>query len=94
MGVYSYYRLEMADDFAGWGDVTIFYEVDEEGEVTRQVEVFANGKVLIYDLDRPGDEYGELADPMPDHERFLSAFSISRQDFERMARLKAYNRRE
>jgi hypothetical protein len=93
MAFYSYYQLEMDDDFAGWGHVTLFYEVDEDGEISRQVEVFANGRVLLYDLDNPGDEHGELADSMPDHERYLSAFRISRQDFERAARLKPYNRK-
>lgn len=93
MDYYSYYKLEMEDDFAGWGDVTIFYEVDVDGEVNRQVEIFSNGRVLLYDQDQPADEYGSLADPMPDHDRFMSAFSVSRSDFDRATRLKLYNRK-
>lgn len=91
--MYSYYQLEMEDDYAGWGDITLFYEVDEEGEVSRQVEVFANGKALYYDQNHSDDEYGALAEPMPDHEYYMAAFRISRGEFERATRLRFVNRK-
>ncbi|MDE3248836.1 MAG: hypothetical protein KGO82_09265 [Bacteroidota bacterium] len=45
-----------------WGYSTYYFEVNEEYEVLRQVQVFANNKRLKYDYSYPGDTLGSLAD--------------------------------
>jgi hypothetical protein len=41
-----------------WGTSWWFFEVDEKGDVKRQIEQYANGRTLKYSLEHPEDEDG------------------------------------
>ncbi|GAB4475935.1 MAG: hypothetical protein Kow00124_17550 [Anaerolineae bacterium] len=88
-----YYSIDMEDSYANWGSLTLMYEVDEEGEVLRQIEVYKSGRVLFYDQEHEEDEYGSLSEPLHEHERYMRQFEISSKDFERAWRsLRPLNR--
>ena len=44
-----------------WGECTYFLEFDGEDHPQRQIEMYENGTVLMYDLDYPQDDFGALA---------------------------------
>jgi len=49
------------DDLVGeWGDCTWFEEVDDRLQTRRQLEVYENGNVLMYDEEHFKDQYGCL----------------------------------
>ena len=50
------------DEYDHWGTATYWLEVDTEKTVVRQLEIYANGSVLKYDLQKQHDEYGGLSD--------------------------------
>ena len=54
----------------GWGTSTFYFETDEEGEVTRQMQVFKNGKILKYDTKYIEDRFGGLSEVSLDGEEF------------------------
>lgn len=45
-----------------WGECTFFFEFAEDGQPLRQMEMYENGTILVYTIDRPHDDYGALAD--------------------------------
>lgn len=62
----KHYRFNW-DEFRGgeedhWGKSLWYIEVDNEGWLTRQLEIYENGQVLKYDEDKIEDEYGMLGD--------------------------------
>lgn len=68
-----------------WGSSTYFFETDITGNVLRQVEVYANGRILKYDSQNMEDGYGRLADQALDLEDF-NQFKIDQQEFEKVWR--------
>ena len=63
--VARYFRRRWNEDpgfeIAGWGASDWLFETDEDGRVVRQVEVFENGNVLLYDASHDEDAYGGLS---------------------------------
>jgi hypothetical protein len=70
------------DRFDAWGPAVYFFETDENGAVLRQVEVYANGTVLRYDVGHFEDEYGRLAD-QPLDRMAMARFLTDETAFER-----------
>ena len=50
---------ELTDD---WGTSDYYFETDDNGNVLRQIQIFANGNCLKYDLDYLDDKYGGLSE--------------------------------
>lgn len=50
------------DEYDSWGACWWFLEVDANGEVTRQAELYENGRLLRYSAAHPEDEFGALAE--------------------------------
>ena len=69
------------DELDHWGTSIWYFEVLDNGNVVRQVEVYANGPALKYDQTHVEDEYGCLSDQPLDLEDF-AAFEIRKDEFE------------
>lgn len=54
-----------------WGTSTYYFETDDSGNVTRQLQLFQNGKALKYDKDYVEDKFGGLSEVALDLEEFL-----------------------
>jgi hypothetical protein len=67
------------------GEATYFLEVDEDGDATRQVEVYPGGQVLRYSASHAQDEHGALAvRPVDGDDEAWAAYAITRDEFERV----------
>jgi len=44
----------------GWGSSTYYFETDEKLNITRQLQLFDNGKILKYDTEYVDDKFGGL----------------------------------
>ena len=64
-----------------WGTSIYYFETDENGEVLRQLEIFANGKRLKYTPDNLQDEYGGLSEIPLDLTEFEN-FKITKNEFD------------
>ena len=71
-------RTEQSED---WGTCEYYFETNQNGEVLRQIEVYANGKTLKYNEQFIKDEFGFLTDQPLDLFDF-EKFSINKTDFE------------
>ena len=72
---------DRGDEYASWGTSLWYFEVDDQWEVIRQLEVYASGAVLAYDAAHLEDRYGMLAESaLPADE--MPAFEISKAEFE------------
>jgi hypothetical protein len=86
-GVNRYFK-RFWDETAGddltdsWGKSSYFFEIDGEGDVVRQLQLFSNGKKLKYYAEQLEDEYGSLSDQPLDHDE-LEEFEIGIEEFER-----------
>ncbi|MEI9895843.1 MAG: hypothetical protein WDN28_18705 [Chthoniobacter sp.] len=69
------------DEFASWGGSDWYFEVQPDGIVVRQMEVYDSGSVLQYDAEHLEDHYGMLADQPFDAETFPGS-AITREEFE------------
>ena len=54
------------DEHDAWGTSVWFLEIDDEGWIRRQVQVYDTGPTLTYDDTAPHDAYGELGDQQVD----------------------------
>lgn len=72
------------DDYDNWGTSMWYFEMDADNYVTRQIEVYDNGKILKYDELHVEDEYGGLAEKAFDKEELVDfePCLISRDEFE------------
>ncbi|NOK60941.1 MAG: hypothetical protein GFH27_549289n77 [Chloroflexi bacterium AL-W] len=70
------------DAFCHWGASTYYVEVDSQGTVTRQLEVYANGLRLAYDESHPTDVYGMLSEKPVDAEIAQQLIPITQDTFE------------
>jgi hypothetical protein len=69
------------DDHDDWGTSEWYFEVGDDGWVSRQVEIYENGPTLRYDEGHIADEYGLLAEkPLPLDD--FAPYEISADDFE------------
>ena len=57
-----YWDEPRAGAHALWGCSWWYFEADESGVVSRQIEVYDRGPTLRYDLHRLNDEFGMLTD--------------------------------
>lgn len=71
------------DQFDDWGTSTWYIETDDDLWSTRQIEVYANGRILRYDAEHWHDEYGMLGDQALDAQEFAS-YAIPREEFEQV----------
>jgi hypothetical protein len=78
-----YWDEPRGDAHDAWGCSWWYFEADDAGGVTRQVEVYDHGPTLRYDECRFGDEFGGLADQPLDLDAFAD-FEITRDEFERV----------
>jgi hypothetical protein len=71
-----------SDQFESWGTSIWYFEVDNDGYPTRQMEVYQNGNRLKYHLNKTFDDYGGLSDLPIDLSEF-EYFKISKETFEK-----------
>jgi hypothetical protein len=71
------------DEHSDWGHSWWYFETDQDGWVTRQLEHFDSGVVLKYDVDHVEDAFGGLAEKPLDQD-MLEAGTISREAFEQV----------
>ena len=64
-----------------WGTSTYYFETEENGDVLRQLEVFANGRRLKYTSDYVQDKYGGLSEVPLDLTEF-EKFKTTKNEFE------------
>lgn len=69
------------DKYNHWGKSIWFFEVDNKGQVLRQIEIYENGKVLRYSDRNSEDEFGSLTDQKIDLNEF-EQFSTDKNEFE------------
>lgn len=69
------------DNYDHWGTSVWYFETRDNGEVTRQVEVYKNGKVNKYCETHVEDEYGGLSIYPLDLEEFEN-HKITKTEFE------------
>jgi hypothetical protein len=87
--LHVYWDETRGDEFADWGTADYYFATDDAGVVVRQVEVYADGHVLVYDEDHHHDEFGMLTDqPLPRSEQpgELASEEITRAEFETRTR--------
>lgn len=72
-------RGDARDD---WGVSTWFLETDDRGYPSRQVEVYSNGRVLVYDSVHSHDRYGGLSQA-PIELKGFARFEIGKSEFEK-----------
>lgn len=66
-----------------WGVSTYYFESDNEGYVTRQLQIFKNGKALKYDTEYREDKFGGISEVPLDLDEFNS-YRIHADEFERL----------
>ena len=70
----TYYQRDWdeprGDEHDAWGTSTWYFEVDDAGYPTRQIEVYASGTILKYDAHHNDDEFGGLGDQPLDADEF------------------------
>ena len=71
------------DKFSDWGNTVYWFEVDESGYASRQIEEYENRIILKYDSSHSSDEYGFLADqPIEPIEKDFPITEISALEFQ------------
>lgn len=71
------------DHHDGWGTSWWYFEVAEDGAVTRQVEQYESGALLRYEAKHDSDAYGGLASEPLDLSE-LGYLEILEEEFEQM----------
>ncbi|WP_375768898.1 hypothetical protein NR798_45675 [Archangium gephyra] len=71
------------DEYDAWGTSIWYLELDEQGGVARQLEIYENGTALKYDASHLEDRYGGLSDATLDvEEDGFAPFEIECAEFE------------
>jgi uncharacterized protein (DUF433 family) len=79
-----YWDETTGDELTGsWGFSRYYFETDEKFYVSRQIEVFENGKVLKYDVGYSDDKFGGLSKVALDIHEF-SEYRIDKEEFEQL----------
>jgi hypothetical protein len=68
------------DEHDSWGRSVWFFEIDNEGFPSRQIERYESGPVLKYDATHREDQYGMLGDQRIDRDEF-APYEISAEEF-------------
>jgi hypothetical protein len=76
-----YWDEPRGDEHNAWGRSSWYFETNEAGVVSRQIEVYEHGPILRYDQNKVDDEFGKLSEALLDIGEF-SSFEIQREDFE------------
>lgn len=63
-----------------WGTSNYYFETDLEGNILKQIEIFANGNCLKYEIDYLDDKYGGISEIPIDLPGFRE-FQISQSEF-------------
>lgn len=71
------------DEFDDWGKSIWYFETDDSGLPTKQIEVYENGKRLKYDQTKMEDDFGGLGDQELDLDEF-SEFEITESEFNKV----------
>ena len=71
------------DEFDNWEKSIWYFETENFGLPTKQVEVYGNGKILKYDQTKLEDEFGKLGDQEIDLDEF-SKFEITELEFKKV----------
>ena len=71
------------DEYDDWGTSTWYFETEPDMWPTRQIEVYANGKVLHYDRQHIEDSFGGLSEAALDATEF-APFAIAQSEFEQV----------
>ena len=66
-----------------WGVSSFYFETDNEGSVTRQLELFKNGNALKYDSEYQEDKFGGISEGRLDIEEF-EPYRIKADEFEQL----------
>ena len=72
-----------------WGHSTYYFETDKDFYVSRQMQIFQNGKVLKYDTSYVNDKFGGLSETQLDIEEF-SEIKIDKTEFEQVWQTSLY----
>ena len=82
-----YYKRYWDDDSggqcAGWGGSYFLFEVHPDGCVSRQIQYFDNGELLLYDETRDEDDFGGRSTVALDAGEY-APFTIDRPEFVKM----------
>jgi hypothetical protein len=78
-----YWDEPRGDANDAWGCSWWYFEADDAGVVSRQVEVYDHGPTLRYDESRLNDQFGGLSDQPLDLGEF-AGFEIPCEEFERV----------
>jgi hypothetical protein len=78
-----YWDESRGDAHNDWGTSTWYFETESDMWPTRQVEIYANGRVLRYDRQHIEDEFGGLSEAALDATEF-APFAIARSEFEQV----------
>jgi hypothetical protein len=84
----KYFKYNWDESLGGelehWGKSEWFVELDSESWTTRQIQIFENGKVLMYHEAHKSDEYGMLNDQKTKVNEFtsLGGLEITHDEFE------------
>ena len=71
------------DEFDDWGKSIWYFETDNSGLPTKQIEVYENGKILKYDQTKLEDNFGGLGDQELNLNEF-SQFEITEIEFKKV----------
>ncbi|MDG5493224.1 hypothetical protein [Psychroserpens sp. SPM9] len=71
------------DEFDSWGKSIWYFETENSGLPTKQLEIYENGKVLKYDQKKLEDEFGGLGDQELDLDEFAEC-EISENEFNKV----------
>jgi hypothetical protein len=71
------------DEHDDWGTSTWYFETGPDMWPTRQIQVYADGRVLHYDRQHIEDAFGGLSEAALDATEFAT-FAIARSEFEQM----------
>lgn len=66
-----------------WGLSIYYFETDEKLNVTRQLQLFENGKILKYDTEYINDKFGGLSKIQLDISEFAD-YRIDENEFEQV----------
>jgi hypothetical protein len=80
-----YFRIkDEGHHLADWGgDPTYWLEVNARGDAERELAVYPNGNVLLYDRAHQKDEYGALSIMVIDgNDEWWAPYEITKHEFE------------
>ncbi len=84
-GMSHYFKRRWAevrgDEYDSWGHSWWLFETDDEYWLIRQIEIYDNGRALLYGAHCQEDEFGGLSQAALDPAEF-EEYRISREEFE------------